>query len=126
MDLISKILMRLKHLLIAGLAIFSLSGCSILEKMVYKIDIPQGNYVEDRQVDKLRVDMTKEQVTFVLGSPMLVDSFDHDMWNYLYHFKTGRGEVTTKQLVLTFAGDNLKTVVGDYPLNPNFATPLER
>ena len=118
--------MRLKHLLIAGLAIFSLSGCSILEKMVYKIDIPQGNYVEDRQVDKLRVDMTKEQVTFVLGSPMLVDSFDHDVWNYLYHFKTGRGEVTTKQLVLTFAGDYLKTVVGDYPLNPNFATPLDR
>ncbi|MCJ8348067.1 outer membrane protein assembly factor BamE [Moritella sp.] len=118
--------MRLKHLLIAGLAIFSLSGCSILEKMVYKIDIPQGNYVEDRQVDKLRVDMTKEQVTFVLGSPMLVDSFDHDVWNYLYHFTSGRGEVTTKQLVLTFAGDNLKTVVGDYPLNPNFATPLDR
>ena len=116
--------MRLKHLLIAGLAIFSLSGCSILEKLVYKIDIPQGNYVEDNQVETLRVDMTKEQVTFVLGSPMLVDSFDRDVWNYLYRFKTGRGEVTTKELVLTFSGNNLKTVVGDYPLSPDFATPL--
>ena len=118
--------MRLKHLLIAGLAIFSLSGCSILEKLVYKIDIPQGNYVEDNQVEKLRVDMTKEQVTFVLGSPMLVDSFDHDVWNYLYRFKTGRGEVTSKQLVLTFENEKLKTVVGDYSLSPNFSTPLDR
>jgi len=117
--------MRLKHLLIAGLAIFSLSGCSVLEKLVYKIDIPQGNYVEDRQVDELRVNMTKEQVKFVLGSPMLIDSFDHDTWNYLYRYKTGRGEITVKQLVLIFNGDKLATVTGDYPLNTDFETPLE-
>ena len=108
-----------------ALATFSLSGCSILENLVYKIDIPQGNYVEDRQVKHLRIDMTKEQVNFVLGTAMLVDSFDRDTWNYLYRFKSGKGELTSKQLVLTFSGNKLKTVVGDYPLSPEFNTPLD-
>ena len=116
--------MRLKYLVIAGLAVFSLAGCSTLEKLVYKIDVPQGNYVEDSQVKSLRVAMTKEQVTYVLGTPMLVDSFDRDSWNYLYSYRTGRGVVTNKQLILTFDNDKLVNVVGDYPLSPNFATPL--
>jgi len=117
--------MRLKYLLIAALAMFSLTGCSVLEKLVYKIDIPQGNYIEDRQVERLRVDMTKEQVTFVLGTPMLVDSFNRNTWNYLYRVKKGDGEITNKQLVLTFSGEKLQTAVGDYPLSSEFNTPLE-
>ena len=118
--------MRLKYFLIAALATVSLSGCSVLEKLVYKIDIPQGNYIEDRQVERLRVDMTKEQVTFVLGTPMLVDSFNRNSWNYLYRVKKGDGEITSKQLVLTFDNDKLKTVVGDYPLSAEFNVPLEQ
>lgn len=118
--------MPLKYLLIAALATFSLSGCSVIEKLVYKIDIPQGNYIEDRQVERLRISMTKEQVSFVLGTPMLVDSFDHNTWNYLYRVKQGDGEITSKQLLLTFANNKLKTVVGDYPISPEFNTPLEQ
>ena len=57
--------MRMKHLIAAALTALTLSGCSL----VYRIDIPQGNYVEQKQVDKLRQGMTREQVEFVLGSP---------------------------------------------------------
>lgn len=118
--------MRLKHLVIAVLTIISLSGCSLLDRLVYKIDIPQGNYIEDAQVQKLRVDMTKEQVKFVLGTPMLTDTFDQDEWNYLYHYKTGRGVVTAKQLILTFDNNQLKTVEGDYKISDHFSTPIEK
>ncbi len=59
--------MRMKHLIAAALTALTLSGCSL----VYRIDIPQGNYVEQKQVDKLRQGMTREQVEFVLGSAML-------------------------------------------------------
>lgn len=53
----------------------SLSACSVFDWLVYKPDIPQGNYMEPQQVEKLRIDMTKEQVEFVLGRPVLRDSF---------------------------------------------------
>lgn len=118
--------MRLKHLLIAALTVVSLSGCSFFSNLVYKIDIPQGNYIEDNQVERLRIDMTKEQVNYVLGTPMLTDSFDKDIWNYLYRYKSGKGELTSKQLVLTFSGDQLKSVVGDYPVSADFNTPLDK
>ena len=88
--------MRMKHLIAAALTALTLSGCSL----VYRIDIPQGNYVEQKQVDKLRQGMTREQVEFVLGSPMLRDSFDPNTWYYLYEFQPGRGDKERKELTL--------------------------
>ena len=98
--------MRMKHLIAAALTALTLSGCSL----VYRIDIPQGNYVEQKQVDKLRQGMTREQVEFVLGSAMLRDGFDPNTWYYLYEFQPGRGEKERKELTLTFANDRLATV----------------
>ena len=102
--------MRMKHLIAAALTALTLSGCSL----VYRIDIPQGNYVEQKQVDKLRQGMTREQVEFVLGSAMLRDGFDPNTWYYLYEFQPGRGEKERKELTLTFANDRLATVTGDF------------
>lgn len=112
--------MRMKHLIAAALTALTLSGCSL----VYRIDIPQGNYVEQKQVDKLRQSMTREQVEFVLGSAMLRDGFDPNTWYYLYEFQPGRGEKERKELTLTFANDRLATVTGDFPLPAAFHTPL--
>lgn len=100
--------MRMKHLIAAALTALTLSGCSL----VYRIDIPQGNYVEQKQVDKLRQGMTREQVSYVLGTPMLRDGFDPNTWYYLYEFQPGRGEKERKELTLTFANDRLTTVTG--------------
>ena len=61
--------------LVAGL--ISLSACS---SWVYRIDIPQGNFLEQKDVNKLRVAMTKEQVQFVLGNPVAENSFDKDVF----------------------------------------------
>jgi outer membrane protein assembly factor BamE len=68
-------------LLCAGLA---LSGC------VYRMNIQQGNFLEPRAVAQLQVGMTRSQVRYLLGTPMVPDAFDKDRWDYLYYLKKGR------------------------------------
>ena len=67
-------------------AVLSLSACS---SWVFRYDVPQGNYLEQKNIDKLQVDMTKEQVKFILGSPVVVDAFNDDSWHYVYKLKSG-------------------------------------
>lgn len=99
----------------------SLSACS---SWVYRIDIPQGNYLEQKKIDKIQVGMTKEQVKFVLGSPVMIDTFDKDTWNYVYRFKSGRNEELNKQKSFTvkFEDDKLVSAEGDFELSENFNT----
>lgn len=105
----------------------SLSACSVFDWLIYKPDVPQGNYMETQQVEKLRIEMTKEQVEYILGRPVLRDSFADDTWYYVYHYKSGRdASIIHKELVLHFEQDKLTQVVGDYELSPEFATPLDQ
>ncbi len=69
---------------------------------VHKIDVPQGNVVEQDQINQLRPGMTRQQVRFLMGTPMLVDSFHANRWDYLYRFKPGYGEIKTQQASLYF------------------------
>ena len=63
--------MPIKHTITSLLLIFSLSGCSyIYDTFVYQIDVTQGNYIEDEKLDQVEIGMNKEQVIFLLGSPM--------------------------------------------------------
>lgn len=105
----------------------SLSACSVFDWLIYKPDIPQGNYIETQQVEKLRIEMTKEQVEYILGRPVLRDSFADDTWYYVYHYKNGRdASITHKELIIHFNKDQLEKVVGDYDLAENFNTPLSQ
>ena len=101
----------------------SLSACS---SWVYRIDIPQGNYLEQKSIDKIQVGMTKEQVKFVLGSPVLIDSFDENTWNYIYRFKSGRSEKLNmqKNFTIKFEDDKLVSASGDFELSENFNVPF--
>ncbi|MCL1145346.1 outer membrane protein assembly factor BamE [Shewanella sp. 10N.261.52.F9] len=117
-----------KSLTLLGAAALSLSlsSCGVFDWLIYKPDIPQGNYMEKQQVEKLRIDMTKEQVEYVLGRPVLRDSFSDDTWYYVYHYKSGRdASITHKELILNFNGNQLVEVKGDYELSADFNTPLE-
>ena len=62
----------------------TLGGC------VYRIDVQQGNYLEGKTVDQLQVGMTRTQVRYLLGTPLVPDVFDKDRWDYLYYFRHGR------------------------------------
>jgi len=101
----------------------SLSACS---SWVYRIDIPQGNYLEQKSIDKIQVGMTKEQVKFILGSPVLVDTFDEDTWNYVYRLKSGRSEKLNMQkgFKVQFENDKLISASGDFKLSENFNVPF--
>lgn len=113
------------------IAIFTLllplAGCSVFDWLVYKPDLSQGNYMEPQQVAQLRIHMTKEQVEYILGRPVLRDSFADDTWYYVYHFKNGRNaKITHKELLLHFNGNILVNVSGDYKLSPDFNVPLNQ
>ena len=110
------------RVLCVALALSSISACS---SWVYRIDIPQGNFLEQKDIDKLRIAMTKEQVKYVLGSPVASNAFDNDTWHYFYALKSGRGDHFEKRLIVEFENDKLKDIKGDFTKSDDFNTPLD-
>ena len=84
-----------------------LSGCSYILPEPHKIDIQQGNRVKQEDLDKIKIGMTRDQVKFVLGTPLLQDAFHRNRWDYLYYLKTGDGEVRQSRVSLYFQGAQL-------------------
>ncbi len=113
----------MKHVLLLTLALI-VSGCS---SWVYKYDINQGNFLNQDDVDKLRIDMTKEQVEYVLGSPVVSSPFGSDTWHYVYTIRSGKTDKTSRrELVVKFVDGKLAEVTGDYQPPKDFDTPLEQ
>lgn len=92
-------------------AITMISGCSSLRfPGVYRIDIGQGNLITKEMIDKLKVGMTPRQVEYVMGSPMIADTFHPDRWDYLYSLETGTGILVQNQLTLYFENERLSRI----------------
>lgn len=84
---------------------------------VYTLDIQQGNILDQKEIDKLRPGLSKNQVVFVLGSAVADDSFSDDRWFYVYTFTNEKqGVKRTKRLLLNFDGDILVSASGDYTI----------
>ena len=82
-----------------------LAGCSNLRfPWVYRIDIPQGNFVTEEMLGDLEAGMTPEQVEYVLGVPTLIDPFTANTWYYLMTYEPGKGETVTQEIVVHFNG----------------------
>jgi outer membrane protein assembly factor BamE len=99
-------------------ASFLLGACSSTPELVsklnpFKIDIRQGNYVSQEMVVQLKPGQTKDQVRFILGTPLVMDVFHADRWDYVYRFQPGRGEVQQRRLVVFFQDNQLVRVSGD-------------
>ncbi len=117
--------MSWKNIAALTLALSLISGCSVIEKLVYRIDINQGNYLEQSDIDTLRMGMNKEQVRYVLGSPMLVEPSYPDTWYYVYYQQPGHEDSVQKNLILAFDAQNKLTgMKGDYQPGPNFLTAI--
>ena len=95
----------------------ALSGCSVtaLSDFVkpYRIDVRQGNYVTQDMVAQLKPGMTREQVRFVLGTPLVADVFHSDRWDYIYRFQPGKGEPQERRLAVVFEDGRLARLEGN-------------
>ena len=94
--------MKMKPILTALFVAFSLSACSTVEKVVYRIDVPQGNYLEEATVKQLQVGMTKQQVQYLLGTPVLKDPFATTTWYYVFLQQKGYETPEQHTLVVNF------------------------
>jgi outer membrane protein assembly factor BamE len=79
----------------------------------YRIDVRQGNFVTQEMVSRLKPGQTRDQVRFILGSPLVTDVFHADRWDYVYRFQPGRGEPSERRLTVFFENNLLARVAGD-------------
>lgn len=92
-----------KILSICALA-FALSAC------VHKMDIEQGNVMTPDMVDRIHTGMTEDQVKSVMGTPMLINTFNDNLVNYVYTYKPGHGDMTEKYMTLIFKNHRLQQI----------------
>lgn len=111
-----KPLPRLATVLPFAFAAAVLAGCSGgLTSYVtpYRVDVRQGNFVTQEMVAQLKPGLTRDQVRFVLGTPLVNDVFHADRWDYVYRFQPGRGELQQRRLSVFFVDGKLARVAGD-------------
>ncbi len=123
----------MQKLFVSGFFVTTLfvGGCSTMEDMgsampgvltdiplVYKPEVQQGNVVTQEMVDKLQPGMNRRQVTYILGTPLLVDAFHQDRWDYIYTRETGGGAGNKERISLFFEDDTLIRVEGDFRPQP--------
>lgn len=102
------------------------SGCL----KIYSPEVQQGNIVNQEMIDKLKPGMTRSQVRFVLGTPLVTDPFHADRWDYVYFYKQSfNGAPETRRLTVIFDGDALARMEGDVvtgaPAAAEIAPPAE-
>jgi outer membrane protein assembly factor BamE len=107
---------------ISALTLLLLAGCSYVPTVIspHRIEIQQGNYVTQEMVAQLKPGMTKDQVRFVLGTPLVVDVFRDDRWDYVFvRQRSNRSEVEQRRIAVYFADGKLSRVDGDVVAMPS-------
>ena len=107
--------MRILHTIILVLMLAVLSGCgaSLPSVKPFKMEVQQGNVVTSKMLLQLRPGMTKSQVRFIMGTPLVVDSFHTNRWDYFYQMRQ-KGKITEqRRVILDFENDVLAKVRGD-------------
>jgi outer membrane protein assembly factor BamE len=75
---------------------------------VYRINIQQGNFLDQAAVDQVKAGMTRSQVRYLLGTPMVADSFNKERWDYIYYLKKGRTRhVDSRRVTVYFDGEKV-------------------
>ena len=92
----------------------------------YRIDVRQGNFVTQEMIAQLKAGQTKDQVRFILGTPLVADMFHGDRWDYVYRFQPGHGEAQERRIVVYFAEGKLTRITGDVVASePGAAQPTK-
>lgn len=94
--------MNRKLIALLGVVVIGVTGC------IYRLPIQQGNFLEDKELNQVQVGMTRTQVKYLLGTPMVADPFESSRWDYVYTFKQGlitRAE--RRHFIVHFDGDKV-------------------
>ncbi len=92
----------------------------LLSACVYRVDTQQGNLLEAEQVGQVEVGMTRSQVRFLLGTPMVADPFDQSRWDYVYYFRSGKtGRRSKSHVIVWFDGDTVARIDLPEPVAPS-------
>ena len=101
--------------LLLALSLLSISACGFVGfPGVYRINIEQGNIVTQDLVDQLQPGMSKRQVRFILGTPLVEDTFNQDRWDYVYVLRNGLDVIDDSRLTVHFDGDELTHYTGSF------------
>ena len=76
--------MQFKSVVTTLIFALSVTACSSINKVVYRIDVPQGNYLQATTVAQLKTGMTAQQVQYLLGTPVLIDPYSNNTWYYVF------------------------------------------
>lgn len=99
---------------VAFLLLAMAAGC------VYQAPLSQGNMLKDEDLEQVEVGMTRSQVRFLLGTPMVDDPFHRERWDYVYYLRIGRDKAQFKRWVsIFFDGDTVVRIERDQELNPD-------
>ena len=103
--------------LVLSVFCFCLAACSVVPNYfnAYKIDVQQGNVLSQDMVSQLKPGQTRDQVRFILGTPLITDIFHQQRWDYVYRYHNGKtGAVEQRKLAVYFDKSNLlERVAGD-------------
>ena len=107
------------RILLVSLTITCLSACLgacgfVGFPGVYKINVEQGNIVDQEMADQLKPGMSRRQVRFIMGTPLIEDTFNQSRWDYPYVKRNGPNVLSESLMTIVFEGDSLLTVEGDY------------
>lgn len=101
--------MQFKSVISVIVLAFSISACSSIDKVVYRIDVPQGNYLEAATVNQLQVGMNVQQVQYLLGTPVLIDPFNNNKWYYVFLQQKAYQTPEQRTLIVNFDKRGLVT-----------------
>ncbi len=103
----------MRYFLILLAALCASCGTALPTIKPYKLDVQQGNVVTSKMLLQLRPSMTKSQVRFIMGTPLIQDSFHGNRWDYVYQMRESGKITEQRRVILDFENDVLKTVRGD-------------
>lgn len=110
------------RVLLINMSLFGLASCGFVGfPGVYKIDVEQGNLVTQEMIEQLQPGMSRRQVRFIMGSPLVEDTFQPDRWDYPYVIRNGLDIIREAQVRIFFEGHKLVNITGDYL--PDWANP---
>ncbi len=97
--------------LVGGCAARDPNRSGLLEP--YRTDLPQGNYLTQQTVDQVKEGMTREQVRFVLGTPLLRHIFHPDRWDYVFRYQFPNGNAESRKVTILFRDDRVASIQTD-------------